>query len=191
MWAGPGRDSMRGLRLGAAPDAPYLVAMVDPEQFRRTLGSLAAGVCVATTRNGEGRPVGVTVSSFTSVSLDPPLVLFCLDRGSLSHAAFTGAGHWAVNLLAAGQQGASDRFAFGPDPFAGTGWAPGLHGVPLLDGALGAVECAAHARHDGGDHSILVGLVLRARTAGGAPLLYWRGRYGGFTGTAQEAPAAR
>jgi flavin reductase (DIM6/NTAB) family NADH-FMN oxidoreductase RutF len=155
--------------------------MVDPEQFRRTLGSLAAGVCVATTRTAEGQPVGVTVSSFTGVSLVPPLVLFCLDRGSLSHAAFTGAGHWAVNLLAAGQEDASHRFAFGPDPFACIGWTPGLHGVPLLHGTLAAVECEAHACHDGGDHSILVGTVRRARVQPGAPLLYWRGQYGAFS----------
>lgn len=171
--------------LGAAVFRPYLSAMVDAADFRRTLGCLAAGVCVATTRAADAQPVGVTVSSFTSVSLAPPLVLFCLDHASVTHPTFAEAGHWAVNFLAAGMEAASNRFAFETDPWAGTAWQAGLHDLPLLDGAIASVECAAHARHDGGDHTILVGRVLRARTHAGAPLLYWRGLYGGFAETVE------
>lgn len=159
---------------------PHLRAMVETAHFRRALGSFATGVAVATCTDAAGGPVGVTVSSFTSVSLKPPLVLFCLDRGAGAHAAFTAARHFAVSVLPAGAETLSHRFAFGPDPWAATRWQPGEGGVPVLDAALAHVECAVERALDGGDHTIFLGRVLRAGARDGTPLLYFRGQYGGF-----------
>jgi len=153
--------------------------IVSPGDFRAVLGRYATGVTVVTTRTATGEPVGLTVNSFTSVSLDPPLVLFCLDRGAGSLPAFETSGAFAVNILAAGQETLSNRFAdpdaarFGADATAA--WSTG---APILADALAALDCALHARHDGGDHIILVGRVLQlAVLSDGDPLVYWRGAY--------------
>jgi flavin reductase (DIM6/NTAB) family NADH-FMN oxidoreductase RutF len=152
---------------------------VDQRSFRAALGAFATGVAVATAPGRGGPPAGVTVNSFTSVSLDPPLVLFCLDRSAQSLEAFREADHFAVSVLAEGQRDLSVRFASqAPGKFEGVGVAEGLGGAPVLEGCLAAVECSRHAVHDGGDHVILVGRVERLRHAdGGRPLLYFRGRY--------------
>jgi len=152
---------------------------VDQRSFRAALGAFATGVAVAAAPGRGGPAAGVTVNSFTSVSLDPPLVLFCLDRSAQSLEAFEGADHFAVSVLAEDQRELSVRFASqAPDRFDGVRTTPGLGGAPVLEGCLAAVECRRHALHDGGDHVILVGLVERVRhAAGGRPLLYFRGRY--------------
>lgn len=173
-------ESRRAPPLAHRGHCPYLRAMIEMVQFRRALGSFATGVAVATCTDGAGTPVGVTVSSFTSVSLEPPLVLFCLDRGAAAHGAFAGARHFAVSVLPAGTETLSQRFAFGPDPWAGAQWHAGEGGAPVLAGALAHVECAAERALDGGDHTIFLGRVLRAGAREGAPLLYFRGQYGGF-----------
>jgi len=156
---------------------------IDPSAFRAVLGRYATGVTVVTTRGADNRPSGLTVNSFTSVSLDPPLVLFCLDRAAGSGPAFAASDCFAVNILAAGQTQVSARFA---DPVASRFVNDGIMvwetGAPILVDALAALDCRVHARHDGGDHVVLVGRVLRAEVIRDAPpLVYWRGDYRGLS----------
>lgn len=152
---------------------------VSPGDFRAVLGRFATGVTIVTARAAGGEPVGLTVNSFTSVSLDPPLVLFCLDRTAGSLPAFEAAQGFAVNILGADQEAVSTRFA---DPEAARFSVDGVEtwstGSPILSDAVAALDCTVHARHDGGDHVILVGRVQRlAVMSEGEPLVYWRGGY--------------
>ncbi|QJE72832.1 flavin reductase family protein [Aerophototrophica crusticola] len=153
---------------------------IDPRAFRDAMGCFATGICVATAPVPGGRPVAVTVNSFSSVSLEPPLVLFCLDKDSDRLAAFTAAQAFALTVLADAQQDLSMRFARPPfdglwDGVATESWDTG---APILAGGLAAMDCALHAVHEGGDHLILVGRVLRLESrADGRPLLYFRGQY--------------
>ncbi len=158
---------------------------IEPSDFRRVLGSFASGVTVVTTVPADGRPVGITVSSFASVSLTPALVSYNLDIEAKRYHAFADAERYAINILAAGQDGISNRFARvnGVDPFDDTAWTQGPDGVPLLTGALGWIACQRWACYPGGDHAILVGRVQALDCAAAAPLLYFRGRYGGFQAT--------
>ncbi|MCR0983776.1 flavin reductase family protein [Roseomonas populi] len=152
---------------------------MEPRQLRDAFGHFPTGVAIVTTLS-DGGPVGMTVSSFNTVSLDPPLVLFSLDRRSLGLPAFAAASRIGINVLAEGQDVLSSRFAArGGDKWAGTAWRPGAEGCPLIDGALVGFECALHGAHDGGDHLILVCRVLRAEVVGSdePPLLFWRGGY--------------
>ena len=151
----------------------------DPRTLRDALGCFATGVTVVTCLDREGHPVGLTANSFTSVSLDPPLLLVCVKRTAASAAALTQASHFAVNVLQTGQQPASIRFATkDQDRFGATPWSPGEFGPPVLRDSLGVFECSAHAVHEGGDHHIVVGEVLRASFDPTLdPLLYFRGRY--------------
>lgn len=154
--------------------------MIESRQLRQALGQFATGVTIVTTRDGGGRPIGVTASSFNAVSLEPPLVLWSIGRNAFSYRAFAEAGHFAVHVLDAGQRGLSDRFAqASTDKFAGLDVGSGLGEVPLLAGCLASFECSAEHRYEGGDHLILVGRVLRMEVArsAGQPLLFHRGRY--------------
>jgi flavin reductase (DIM6/NTAB) family NADH-FMN oxidoreductase RutF len=148
--------------------------------FRDCLGSFATGITVVTSRRLDGRPVGVTISSFTSVSLDPPLILFCLARGAESLAHIQSAGAFSVHVLAAEQQALSSRFA-SPETDRWDGFAVGgaaTNGCPIIDGVLARLDCQVYARHDGGDHEIIVGAVTHLDlAAAGEPLLYLRGQY--------------
>jgi flavin reductase (DIM6/NTAB) family NADH-FMN oxidoreductase RutF len=154
----------------------------DHRQFRDVMGSFATGVAIATTVDGTGRPIGVTVSSFTSVSLDPPLILFCLEWAAESWAAFRDGEHFAVNILGEGQSALSSRFAsVRVDRWAGVEHRPGLHGCPLLPDTVGWVVCRKETVHEGGDHAILVGRVeALERDPQRTPLLHFRGAYGRF-----------
>lgn len=127
----------------------------------------------------EGHPFGLTVNSFTSVSLSPPLLLVCIARRARCAPALLGAAHFAVNVLQTGQQPASIRFSTrDEDRFGTTPWSTGETGSPLLMDSLGVFECERHAVHDGGDHDILIGRVIRASFDPTIdPLLYFRGRY--------------
>lgn len=147
--------------------------------FRAALGRYATGVTVVTAQSPKG-PVGITANSFTSVSLDPPLVLWCPAKASARFSAFTAAGHYAIHVLAADQLDLCHRFARAGSDFAGLDPGTTPEGLPLLPGCLARFDCAAHAAHDGGDHAILVGRVLRAFVRQGTPLLFWHGRYGDF-----------
>lgn len=151
----------------------------DHRAFRDTLGCFATGVCIASATGADGRPVGLTVNSFTSVSLDPPLVLFCLDNRSDSLSAFLEAPGFALSILSAEQQALSNTFARAPHAtrWDGVAAVTGQGGAPLIQGALAVLDCTRHAIHEGGDHTILVGRVLGFASQPGAPLLYYRGRY--------------
>ena len=151
----------------------------DARTLRDALGCFATGVTVVTTLDADGQPVGLTANSFTSVSLDPPLLLVCIAKSAGSLAAMEAAENFAVNVLHIGQQPTSNLFArSGEDRFAATPWSRGHNGAPLLSGALVNFECRRHALHEGGDHVILVGEVIRARFEPRRdPLLYFRGKY--------------
>lgn len=153
---------------------------IEPAVLRRAFGHFATGVTVVTTRHTDGSPVGVTASSFNTVSLSPPLVLWSVARNAYSYPAFAAAGHFAVHVLGAAQRPLSDRFArAASDKFAGLALAAGHGGVPLLPDVPVLFECAVEHRYEGGDHLILVGRVLRVRESDGSapPLVFHRGRY--------------
>ncbi|HEX6741103.1 MAG TPA: flavin reductase family protein [Sphingomicrobium sp.] len=151
----------------------------DPRTLRDALGCFATGVTVVTCLDDEGRPAGLTVNSFTSVSLDPPLLLVCIHKQAASAAALCGAENFAVNVLQTGQQPASITFSTRvEDRFEETPWSCGEAGAPILRDSLGVFECARFAVYDGGDHHILVGRVVKASfDAGLDPLLFFRGSY--------------
>ena len=152
---------------------------IDSDAFRKALGCYPTGVAVVTALGPAGERVGMTANSFTSVSLAPPLVSFCLDRASVWFAAFQAAGHFAVNVLREGDEEVSRRFAL----LEGTGWndlavTVWRTGCPILEDALAAFDCRVRDRHAAGDHVILVGEVLALNVAqNGAPLAYFRGGY--------------
>ncbi len=155
-----------------------------PGDFRKALGLFPTGVAIISARHPDGQLMGMTVSSFNSVSLDPPLVLFSVARTAASFAAWQACTHYGVNVLARNQDDLSTRFA----KSQGEKWAlvrpiDGKHGVPLIPGALANFECSSHAVHDGGDHAIFIGRVLdfRAVPAPTAePLVFYGGRYCGI-----------
>jgi flavin reductase (DIM6/NTAB) family NADH-FMN oxidoreductase RutF/DNA-binding MarR family transcriptional regulator len=149
----------------------------DPRAFRRCLGQFATGVGVMTT-TWNGELVGVTANSFSSLSMDPPLVLWSIAQTSRRHSAFTGAQHFAVNILSAEQVDISQRFASPlQNKFEGVAWKPGLQGSPLLPHVLASLECELTNTFQGGDHVILVGRVRRYTRYAGNALLYAQGRY--------------
>lgn len=153
---------------------------IDEHRFRQTMGRFPSGVTVITTKY-QNQLYGITVSSFSSLSLRPPLVLICIDTAVASHDAIAGAGFFAVNMLARNQEHLSRRFATRDiDKFQGVAWHVGLHDLPLLDGALATIECRMHSQLPGGDHSIFVGEVMDAQVYDGLPLLYYRGGYHEF-----------
>lgn len=151
----------------------------DARTLRDAMGCFATGITIVTSRAPDGTPIGLTANSFTSVSLDPPLLLVSIANNAGSAAALKQAEHFVVNVLQTSQQPSSNRFAGkGEDRFATTPWHPGESGMPLLDGSLGSFECKRHAIHDGGDHFLLVGEVVRAEYEPRRdPLLYFRGKY--------------
>ena len=162
----------------SAPD-PTGGPAVDPDTFRSALGRFATGVTVVTTVDGAGRDHGMTVSAFCSLSLDPPLVLVCIDHTASLHGVLRAGLPLAVNVLAAGQEPLSRRFAGGEpgDRFAGVGFERAANGAALLEGALAALECRIEALHPGGDHTIVVARVQHAATHDRRPLLYYRSGY--------------
>jgi flavin reductase (DIM6/NTAB) family NADH-FMN oxidoreductase RutF len=150
---------------------------IDSARFRQVLGHFASGVTVITT-SYQGQNAGMTVSSFSSLSLDPPLILFCVDVRLATHEALLGAKQFVVNILSNEQEHLSRQFASREqDKFIGVAHHPGVLGVPILDGALAAIECRLHSTAAGGDHTILIGEVIAAQIREGEPLLYYRGGY--------------
>ncbi len=150
-------------------------------EFRDALGLFPTGIAIVTATDDGGRLGGVTVNSFTSVSLDPPLILVSLARTSRSLDIFNAARHFAVSLLQEDQRHASTVFASTTaDRFNEVAHRPGVGGCPVVEPNLVSFECEVHARHDGGDHVLLLGKVVRLTLAAGAaprPLLYFRGQY--------------
>lgn len=151
----------------------------DLRTLRDALGCFATGVTIVTALDPEGRPVGLTANSFTSVSLDPPLVLVCIAKTSGSREVLANARSFVVNVLHIGQQPTSNRFARrDEDRFASTPWEPGISGAPVISGCLAAYECRHESLYEAGDHIILIGQVDRARFEPQRdPLLYFRGKY--------------
>ncbi|MFI5915698.1 flavin reductase family protein [Dactylosporangium sp. NPDC051541] len=151
----------------------------DPATFRRVLSNFCSGIVVVTATDGAG-PTGLTCQSFTSLSLDPPLVVFSVSRTSTSWPRVRSAGSFAVNILGAHQQAVSHAFATRRgDKFAGIAWTAGHRGAPLLRDAVAHIECVLEAVYDGGDHEIVLGRVerLHENSAQAEPLLYFRSRY--------------
>lgn len=152
---------------------------IDPQALRQALGAFATGVTIVTTRDPEGRPVGLTANSFNSVSLSPPLVLWSLALNSQNLNAFRHAPTWVVHILAAGQEDLSSRFASrGADKFAGLTFEDGPGGAPLLDGCAARFVCQSTFEYEGGDHAIFVGRVIDLVLSPTAPLIFHAGRYG-------------
>ena len=154
----------------------------DSREFRSALGSFATGIAVITTRGAKGELAGLTVNSFASVSLDPPLVLWSLSLYSPSLAAFQNCSHYAINILSAEQEDLSKRFsrpseAMPGGKFAGLDFELGGGGVPLLRDCCAWFECRNETRHAGGDHLIFVGLVEQYRREDRPPLLFHGGQY--------------
>lgn len=168
--------------LPVPPSAPA-TARTDARALRHALGAFATGVAVVTAMGPDG-PHGLTVNSFASVSLDPPLVLWSLDRRSHSLRVFETAPSFAVHVLGAHQEALARLFARpGADRFTGLTLESGLDGAPLLPDCVAAFECRRVAAHDGGDHVVFVGRIARYRSDERPPLVFSRGRFGGFADT--------
>ena len=154
-----------------------------PDRLRKVMGHFATGISVVTTRDGE-MPAGITVNAFSSVSLDPPLVMVALDRERFITPMVRSFGRYAVNILGSDQQLLSDCFAHAPvspgrEEFCGAAWQPGPTGLPLLDGAIATLECTVVQTFSAGDHDLFIGRVdsLDQHREGVPPLLYFRRHY--------------
>ncbi|MES2943310.1 MAG: flavin reductase family protein [Pseudomonadota bacterium] len=161
------------------PQTPPLV--IDTRNFRDSLGCYPTGVTVVTTRDAEGQPRGFTANSFTSVSLDPPLVSVCLAKTAHSHAIFSAAPVFAIHVLSEAQKDISSLFASkAADKFERCEWSEGLAALPLIKNSLAIFECEAWQAVDAGDHTILIGRVAGLAHSAGRPLGYCRGAYVGY-----------
>jgi flavin reductase (DIM6/NTAB) family NADH-FMN oxidoreductase RutF len=150
---------------------------IDEARFKLAMSHFASGVTIVTTEH-EGRPYGMTVASFASLSLHPPLVLVCIEKSVKTHDAIAAAGAFGVSILAQAQQAVSGRFASKrDDKFDGVSTRRGELNVPLIDGATCTLECRVHAQLPGGDHTIFVGEVVASETTEDAPLVYYRSAY--------------
>jgi flavin reductase (DIM6/NTAB) family NADH-FMN oxidoreductase RutF len=151
---------------------------IDPQELRRILGHFATGVTVITTRDLAGAPFGLTANAFTSLSLNPPLILICVDKAAQCYSCFAGSNVFTVNFLREDQQEISRRFATkGVNKFAGLNWHEGANGAAVLDAAIGHLECKIVQSYEGGDHTIIVGEVLNGAASGERPLLFFKGKY--------------
>jgi 3-hydroxy-9,10-secoandrosta-1,3,5(10)-triene-9,17-dione monooxygenase reductase component len=148
------------------------------QDIRKALAQFATGVTVVTTRAADGTPTGLTVNSFNSVSLDPPLVVWSIAHKAQSLDAFRTCERYLIHVLAVGQLDVAAVFATrGADKFGGTRWAPNASGLPLLEGCVAWFECGNRRQYDEGDHVILVGRVDEFAIPGGAPLIFHDSRY--------------
>ena len=152
---------------------------VDSAHFRQVLGHFATGVTIVTATD-DGEPVGMAASSFTSLSLDPPLVLFCAGKASSTWPRIQRTKAFCVNILSDEQEALSRQFAGKGDKYTGVGWHAGSSGSPILDGVLAWIDCTIESEHDGGDHVVVIGRVLGLDATALKPLLYYRGGYGGY-----------
>ncbi|HLM01218.1 MAG TPA: flavin reductase family protein [Pyrinomonadaceae bacterium] len=151
---------------------------ISKDEFRAALGRFASGVTVVTTKDVENRLHGITVSAFCSVSLEPPLILVCIDKDAGSHHAFKESGAFVVNILREDQQYLSDRFASQlPDKFDGVSCRAGIRHLPVLEDALVNLECRLVNAYEGGDHTIYIGEIVVSTVNDGKPLIYFQGEY--------------
>lgn len=175
----PQDDSALEDPLAPAPDEP--VRTIDAARFRQVLGHFATGVTIITASEG-GEPYGLAVNSFTSVSLDPPLVLFCAAHSSSTWPHIRDAGHFCVNILQEDQEDLVRLFATkGADRFKAVGWETAETGAPVLRDVLAWIDCEIDAIHEAGDHDLVVGRVHAVHMEHeGKPLVFFRGGYGRF-----------
>jgi len=151
---------------------------IDARELRNIMGHFATGVTVITTKDTTGKPFGLTANAFTSLSLDPPLVVICVDKKVDCYACFEDSKVFVVNFLNEDQEHLSKRFATkGIEKFEGIACQTGDCGAPRLEGALGYIECKLVSGHDGGDHTIYIGEVQDAWASGDNPLLFFKGKY--------------
>ncbi len=153
---------------------------IEEAEFRRVLGHFATGVTVLAAREGDGPPRGLTANAITSVSLEPPLVLVCVERTADTHDVIGAAGSFAISVLREDDEALARRFAtYETDAkFDGVAYRADVTGAPILDEALAWIDCRVWNQYDGGDHTIFVGEVVGTGAADGSPLLYFRGGYG-------------
>jgi flavin reductase (DIM6/NTAB) family NADH-FMN oxidoreductase RutF len=151
-------------------------------QLRGALSRFGTGVTVVTAQSDCG-PIGITANSFSSVSLDPPLVLWSAAKASSRFGHFSRADHMAIHVLEHTQMQICKAFAASAQGFDQTRWRKGTHDLPLIEGCLARFECERYAEYDGGDHAIIVARVLRASVRPGAPLLFFGGQFGNFAAT--------
>lgn len=165
--------------------------MIDPRQFRNALGQFPTGVAIVTTLSPDGEPIGVTVNSFSSVSLEPAMILWCLDKKAYSLAAFKLAKRFAVHVLTENQESLSNHFArSSTEKFANLDLQSGLGDVPLLPDCAAVFECTTEHCYDGGDHLIFVGRVGRFDVAAELPLVFHRGKYSQLSSLSDSLKAA-
>ncbi len=151
---------------------------INTDEFRRALGRFASGVTVVTTKDSDGRLHGITVSAFCSVSLEPPLILVCIEKNTGSHYALEQSDSFVVNILREDQQYISDRFAsYLSDKFAEVKYHLGIDDLPVLEDVLANLECRLVNSHANGDHTIYVGEIENVTVNDGKPLVYWQGNY--------------
>lgn len=155
---------------------------IDPADFRKVLGSYPTGVCVVTALDSGLKPAGMVVGSFTSVSLDPPLVGFFPDKKSTSWPLIEAAGHFCVNVMGSDQQDVCRAVgAKGEEKFVGVEYTVSEHNLPIIANSLACIECKLHSVTEAGDHWFVLGHVLRMESVRDEdPMLFHRGRYGGF-----------
>ena len=153
---------------------------MEEAEFRRVMGHFATGVAVVAARRGDGPPSGLTANAIASVSLDPPLVLVCVEEGADTHPVIVEAGAFAISILAEQDEALARRFSTyeSAEKFDGVAYTEAVTGAPVLEEALAWVDCRLWQRYDGGDHTIFVGEVVGADARDGAPLTYFRGGYG-------------
>jgi flavin reductase (DIM6/NTAB) family NADH-FMN oxidoreductase RutF len=151
---------------------------ISREEFRAALGRFASGVTVVTTKDNSGKLFGITVSAFCSVSLEPPLILVCIEKDAGSHHAFEQSKSFVVNILHEGQQQVSNHFASHlEDKFSDVEYSSGIGDLPVLTDALVNLECNLKYSYEGGDHTIYVGEVEKVSVRDENPLIYWHGNY--------------
>jgi flavin reductase (DIM6/NTAB) family NADH-FMN oxidoreductase RutF len=149
-----------------------------PEAFRNACASFATGVAVVTTLAPDGAPHGLTMNSFSSLSLDPPLVMVAIARDCAFLTVFEDSGHFAVNILSEAQRDLSNRFAQLPEGrFTGVNWSHGVARSPLIEGSLAVIECKTMQVLDAGDHRVLIGEALAVQTGKGRPLIFYGSDY--------------
>jgi flavin reductase (DIM6/NTAB) family NADH-FMN oxidoreductase RutF len=148
------------------------------DEFRAALGRFPSGVTIVTTKDASGRFHGITVSAFASVSLEPPMILVCIEKTTGTHYAFQESEFFVVNILNENQENLSNRFASQiPDKFDTVNYRLGIGEIPVLEDALATLECRLAYAHEGGDHTIFVGLIEKSEVKDENPLVYWQGDY--------------
>ena len=153
---------------------------IERNELRRVMGHFATGVTIITTRSAEGELHGLTANAFTSVSLEPPLLLVSVDKKAESYPHFEASKIFTVNILAEDQESLSRKFAVSggaSKKFEGVAYHLGANGAPIIEGALAYIECGLYAAYDGGDHTIYLGEIQQAEIVEGKPLVFFRGGY--------------